>query len=632
MPEVILPPLNANAGLRVIYQKRLHRLVEAMHRSVRKWVLAAYRANEPAVTKLMAEDEAPAVTISKVVRELRKQWEAKFDEGAQSLADYFAKAASARTDEQLKAILKKAGFSIDFKMTAAQRDLIQAAIQENVSLIRSIPEQYFKDVEGSVMRSVSAGHDVGALAKELEQTYGVTRRRAAFIARDQNHKASAMLNRGRQMSLGITEAVWQHSGGGKHPRTSHLKAGRDKTRYNIVEGWLDPDVGQRIWPGTLPNCFPGDVLVDLVNGCHKVWRYHYRGDLIALEAGEATVRATPNHPLLTPKGWVAAQAINEGDYIWQSRLKKLDAGMQDRNQTKFSFADIFGALSRLSPRGVTSGQVGAVFNFHGDIPDSEVESVGAEFRLLRELNAGSDECVSKFDLAETNRGSVVVSSIVSQVGDPLATSGLGQTPKLGPAGALEAQMVGRTGASRRDAVALQPMGDNVSRDLEVLGDGKNAVALVEHPDDLRVREIVEILARRNSAASHDTKDHGGRDAECLRDAGDGIPGTVQGDDLVKVDVDAPMGSADPTVRDGIALSAEVLAQLARVNFEMGGKVFEAGEFVFQAVRVGKKLISKNTSGHVYTLQSNVGWYSTTTQGFVSKNCRCTARSIIEGFV
>lgn len=254
MGEIVLPAVNANAGLRALYQKRLQKLVEAMHRSVRKWVLAAYRANEPAVAKLMAEDEAPAVTISKVVRELRKQWQAKFDEGATNLADYFAKAASARTDEQLNAILKKAGFTVQFKMTAAQRDLIQAAIQENVSLIRSIPEQYFKDVEGAVMRSVSAGHDVGALAKTLQESYGVTKRRAAFIARDQTHQASAHLNRGRQLELGIVESEWQHSGGGKHPRPSHVKAGRDRVRFNVAEGWYDPALGKRIWPGTEPNC------------------------------------------------------------------------------------------------------------------------------------------------------------------------------------------------------------------------------------------------------------------------------------------------------------------------------------------------------------------------------------------
>jgi uncharacterized protein with gpF-like domain len=132
--------------------------------------------------------------------------------------------------------------------------VLDASVQESVSLIRSIPEQYFKSVEGDVMRSVQTGRDLSTLTDRLQSSYGVSYRRAAFIARDQNNKATAALNRGRQLELGIDEAIWQHSGAGSHPRVSHVEAGRRKQRYNVSEGWLDPDVGERIWPGSLPNC------------------------------------------------------------------------------------------------------------------------------------------------------------------------------------------------------------------------------------------------------------------------------------------------------------------------------------------------------------------------------------------
>ena len=58
----------------------------------------------------------------------------------------------------------------------------------------------------------------------------------------------------RQAELGITEAIWVHSGAGKHPRPTHVKAGRDQVRYDITKGWYDPDAKQWIWPGTLVNC------------------------------------------------------------------------------------------------------------------------------------------------------------------------------------------------------------------------------------------------------------------------------------------------------------------------------------------------------------------------------------------
>ena len=45
-----------------------------------------------------------------------------------------------------------------------------------------------------------------------------------------------------------------HSGGGKHPRPTHLKAGREQKRYDVTKGWFDPEVDKFILPGELPNC------------------------------------------------------------------------------------------------------------------------------------------------------------------------------------------------------------------------------------------------------------------------------------------------------------------------------------------------------------------------------------------
>lgn len=249
----VLTAVRPNAGLQAHYRKRLDCLIEAMHRSFMKWVLAAYRANQPHIVE-MAADKLPADELRDVMRELGKRWRNRFDDGSKLLAAYFAQSVSKRTDAQLQAILKKIGFSVDFKMTKAQRDIVASVVNENVSLIKSIPDQYIKDVEGSVMRAVQVGNDVGALAKELEEKFDVARNRARFIARDQTAKATAALNRSRQLELGIVEAEWQHSGAGRHPRPTHVKAGRDRVRFDVAKGWFDPAVQKFIQPGELPNC------------------------------------------------------------------------------------------------------------------------------------------------------------------------------------------------------------------------------------------------------------------------------------------------------------------------------------------------------------------------------------------
>jgi uncharacterized protein with gpF-like domain len=252
--ETILRPVLPNAGLEAEMRRKLTALIEEMGNSVQYWTAAAYRKNEPEVAAL-AQDETPADVLLKTIRGLRRRWLKRFDEAADRLADYFSTAIKDRSDAVLKKILKDGGFAIEWKMTPAMRDVMQATIGEQVGLIKSIPEKYFGQIEGAVMRSVQTGRDLKQLTDDLQKIEGVTRRRAVFIARDQNNKATASMKRARLLELGLDEETWNHSGGGRHPRPTHVKAGRDKTRYKVSEGWPDPALkGKKIWPGTEPNC------------------------------------------------------------------------------------------------------------------------------------------------------------------------------------------------------------------------------------------------------------------------------------------------------------------------------------------------------------------------------------------
>ncbi len=241
-----LPPARPNAGIEADYRRRLERAIDAMADSVTYWLKASYRANTPE----MAADASPAREMQTAIRKLARRWQRNFDRLAVELAEHFAKAATDRSDKALQAALRKNGFTVRFKATAAQNDAYQAVIAENIALIKSIPAQYMLGVQGEVMRSVQAGRDLGTLAKTLEARHGVTARRAALIARDQNNKATAVMTRVRQREIGVTKAVWMHSGGGKEPRPEHV-AFSGKT-YDVDKGaYLE---GKWTWPGVEINC------------------------------------------------------------------------------------------------------------------------------------------------------------------------------------------------------------------------------------------------------------------------------------------------------------------------------------------------------------------------------------------
>lgn len=256
MPVRTLAPFRPSPALEVQFRRRLDKILEEMHNSVLYWVKAAYRKNPPAIQSLLAQDaRSPATNLRIAIKRLGNRWMKRIDATAPKLAEYFATSINRRNDVFLKRILRKGGFSVKFQPgAAATKDVLQSIVQENVALIRSIPQQYLSQVEGIVMRSVQTGRDLEQLTADLQRQFGVTRRRATLIARDQNNKATASIHRVRQLELGIKEAIWMHSGGGKEPRPLHVKAGKDQVRFNLETGWFDPHERQFILPGQLINC------------------------------------------------------------------------------------------------------------------------------------------------------------------------------------------------------------------------------------------------------------------------------------------------------------------------------------------------------------------------------------------
>lgn len=246
--------VHANRGIEAKYRKALQRMIAEMHGSVEYWLTAGYRKFPPRMAALvdMAEDASPSASMKRILDDLAKRWIARFDEWAPKIADAYLQGMFKASDSAMRQALKDAGWAVDFKMTSAVRDAFNASLEENVGLIRSIPEKYLQQVEGVVMRSYSNGRDLETMVKDLKQLYPGASNRAVLIARDQSNKANAVVTRTRQLELGITEAIWLHSHAGKNPRPEHVKAGKEKRRYKIAEGcYID---GEYIQPGQEINC------------------------------------------------------------------------------------------------------------------------------------------------------------------------------------------------------------------------------------------------------------------------------------------------------------------------------------------------------------------------------------------
>lgn len=620
-----LSTIRPSAPIRNRYEARVHALLDEMARSLISQIKAQWRKDEPE-TVLLGADKSASEALRELMERLGKHWQVRFDDLADSMADYFATAVNRRCDLTLASQLRKAGMSVRFRMTPAMRDAFNAVRAENVSLIRSIGSQHLSKVETLVMQSVSQGRDLGTLTKELQRQTGVSKRRASFIARDQNNKSTATMRSVREREVGITEGVWMHSGGGKEPRPEH-KSFSGK-RFKLADGHDFGDGFGPVLPGQAINCLPGETLIDLVNGCHEIWRYHYRGDMITLEAGEAVVRATPNHPFLTNEGWVAAQAINCGDYIWQARLKEIESGVGDIDQTQVTIEQAFLALR--DAKGVSSHPA-VGFDFHGDIPDADVESVRPDPDLIIHGDASLAQRIAKFTFPLANVGLVERTPPVGQV----LHSGLSGSGRKGlpftSFKPLDPETHSFGWASAGEPSALQAMAYEAARHAKLTGDGERRMPLMEHLSDGICADLGEIGNGVDASAHHNPPNHLRSHSELPSNLRNGHPLAVHANNVVKGQVDAPWAGLPFTVRGSDAPCAESLAQLVRVHAKMGSKFFEAGKFCFDRVRVSKKLVRKNARCHVYTLETNTGWYSAGQSSLATKNCRCTWRPVIPGF-
>jgi SPP1 gp7 family putative phage head morphogenesis protein len=241
-----LPVVRGNAGINAWYRRKLEQAITEMHKSFLYWLTAEYKDT------VLARDDSPASAMRAALARLGRRWQKSFDELATSLSKRLAEKVLVHSDSALASGLQHQGFTVKFTMSAPMNDAYQAVIGEQVGLIKSIASQHLTEVEGLVMRSVARGRDLGSLTTELKKRYGITQRRAALIARDQSNKATTTMQAARQQDIGITEGVWRHSHGGKHPRPEHLAA--DGKRFKLAEGMWMPKEGRHVMPGEDPNC------------------------------------------------------------------------------------------------------------------------------------------------------------------------------------------------------------------------------------------------------------------------------------------------------------------------------------------------------------------------------------------
>jgi hypothetical protein len=148
-----------------------------------------------------------------------------------------------------------------------------------------------------------------------------------------------------------------------------------------------------------PNCFPAGVLVRGPRFL-KGYARHYEGDLLVIRRSRGEdLPVTPNHPILTRRGWVAAAELEHGDELIDGtavdRLLRALAGRTDDQHVETPIED----AARTS--GFASFRVPiSTPDFHGDGTDGEVD-----IQILDRLLADEPEPFADEEAREDRFGS-----------------------------------------------------------------------------------------------------------------------------------------------------------------------------------------------------------------------------------
>lgn len=366
---------------------------------------------------------------------------------------------------------------------------------ENVSLISSMKNHLHDSVEKIVTRAVTEGRPHKDVAEELEERFGIGENHARLIARDQIGKLYGQVNAARQKELGIKRFIWR-TVGDERVRGEHddLETESEENPFS----YDDPPMvdGEKVLPGQPIQCVPGDSRVLLHSPAVKAYRRWHTGQLTELVTDSVeSLRCTPNHPVLTSRGWLPAHLVKVGDYLIQAPRQSLDFGVRDpQGGEPVTAEQVFGALSLL---GVAHRITALTGGFHGDAADEEIDVIEVDRLLFPDAMAQTSEVIGNHPLPLADE-----STLSSRDGSSMRVGLSPPSDRLVSCASKNSTLlVGHSAMPQSHRLAQpasahtglgQPPVDYLSRTVEQLSDAELAIAVEVSSHDLIRRQVKSV--------------------------------------------------------------------------------------------------------------------------------------------
>jgi hypothetical protein len=300
-------------------------------------------------------------------------------------------------------------FTLD-RIRPALRSELDRRIMASADLIRLNREQAidktlqrFAGWSTSIPKGGTDAASKAAVKRDQKKAMGSLPFEERRVLIDQGHKLVASLNEIVATDGGAIAGRWRSNW--RQPGYDYREDHRDRDErvYLIRGSWADRAglvKPRRGWgyadditrPAEEPFCFPGDSRVPWVDRAEVAYRRWYSGQLAeVVTASGKTLRATPNHPVLTANGWVPLGVIQEGDHVVEIPNEIIDLTEDNQNDAVPKIAQIFSALAKGG--GLQSTREGKLYQFHGDGTNGDVDIVSAN----RPLSFNAKSTASEFE-------------------------------------------------------------------------------------------------------------------------------------------------------------------------------------------------------------------------------------------
>ena len=159
--------------------------------------------------------------------------------------------------EWKKSVKKTFGVDIfeDYYKGDMYSQLISKWISDNVSFVKSIPNDTLGEMERIVMSGFSSGMSIRDLTKEIQKEYGTSKSKAQSLARDQISTLNAQIAKQQQTDAGCSKYKWSSSKDSRVRDCHKAFDGRIFSWDNPPEGWYKTKQGIK---STGRKCHPGE--------------------------------------------------------------------------------------------------------------------------------------------------------------------------------------------------------------------------------------------------------------------------------------------------------------------------------------------------------------------------------------